>query len=569
MHKLAWGFVSTVKAQAPEFFTGKRVLEVGSMDINGSVRDLFTDCNYFGIDLGEGKGVDEVRHVTQLFLADATYDVIISTEALEHDELWNLSLKAMYRLLKPNGIVIITCAGPDRPEHGTRKTEDWASPHTTDYYRNISVEDFASVLPAELFSKSQLVYCGYEGREREDLYFVGIKNAQKNLTDLLTEPPFSDRIPALTELVNQRGPIRLPDITEQFHVLLNPLTVTAEVCTKDRSTTTLFACLSAIIHQTHKPQWIAVYNDGEPKNLEQAEPFRSLLQMANDLGINWTMFDTPQWGQVSSHQHALDNASTDCIWRVDDDEIPEPNCLENLLAEMKDGVGAVGGLVHHPGGVVPLPDFIDGSLSDVAKGLNIAWYSWDGPARSVEHLYSTFIFRCDSARKAGGYCRNLSPISHREETMLTNSIFRTGDKLIVTPRAKTHHLRQPTGGIRSFTDASLWEHDEVIFQEYLRTVGQTTESEHLVILDSGNGDHNLFRGLLVDEFQRKYPDRKWLIACCWPEVFENVPNVRIISIAEAKLIVGDRYQSYSLFEYGWHHGNGRHVLDVMREFFGK
>ncbi len=562
MHKLAWGFVSTVKAQAPEFFTGKRVLEVGSMDINGSVRDLFTNCDYFGIDLGEGKGVDEVRHVTQLFLADSTYDVIISTEALEHDEFWNLSLKAMYRLLKPSGVLIITCAGPDRPEHGTRKTEDWASPHTTDYYRNISVEDFASVLPADFFSKSQLVYCGYEGREKEDLYFVGIK---KELT------PYEETVKQAAGWFQVKEERAQGGIQEdRFERKSSTLTVTAEVCTKNRSTTTLPACLSAIINQTHKPKWIAIYNDGEPKNLEQSEPFRSLLQMANDLGINWTMFDTPQWGQVSSHQHALDNASTDCIWRVDDDEIPEPNCLENLLAEMKDGVGAVGGLVHHPGGVVPLPDFIDGSLSDVTKGLNIAWYQFNGGPREVQHLYSTFLYRVDAARKAGGYCRNLSPISHREETIFSNSIQRAGYKLIVTPNAKTWHLRQPTGGIRSFTDASLWEHDEVIFQEYLRTVGHVgSENEHLVILDSGNGDHNLFRGLLVDEFQRKYPDRKWLIACCWPEVFENVPNVRIISIAEAKLIVGDRYQSYSLFEYGWHHGNGRHILDVMREFYSK
>jgi hypothetical protein len=177
--------------------------------------------------------------------------------------------------------------------------------------------------------------------------------------------------------------------------------------------------------------------------------------------------------------------------------------------------------------------------------------------------------RVSSARKAGGYCRNLSPAGHREETMLTHSMFRAGERLIVTPTAKTWHLRQSTGGIRSFTDTSLWEHDEVIFQEYLRTVGQVKNDQHLCILDSGLGDHLLFRGLLVDEFARKYPDRKWLLAVCYPEVYEGIPNVTMISIAEAKLIVGDRYLDYSLFEYGWHHGNGRHILDVMREFYTK
>ena len=65
---------------------GKRVLEVGSLDINGSVRPLFENCNYTGIDLGEGRGVDVVAHVTDYHrLDDNEFDVVISTETLEHD----------------------------------------------------------------------------------------------------------------------------------------------------------------------------------------------------------------------------------------------------------------------------------------------------------------------------------------------------------------------------------------------------------------------------------------------------------------------------------------------------
>ncbi len=549
MHKLAWGFVSTVKAQAPEFFAGKRVLEVGSMDINGSVRDLFTNCDYFGIDLGEGKGVDEVRHVTQVFLADATYDVIISTEALEHDELWNLSLKAMYRLLKPSGILIITCAGPDRAEHGTTRTEDWASPHTTDYYRNISAEDFASILPAELFSKSQLVYCGYEGGEKEDLYFVGIKREQGFMM------PIGE-----TATIGTAIQFSKPELPK--------LTVTAEVCTKDRSTTTLPACLSAIIHQTVKPQWIAIYNDGEPKKLETIEPFRSLLQMANDLGINWTMFDTPQWGQVQSHQHALDNASTDCLWRVDDDEIPEPNCLENLLAEMKDGVGAVGGLVHHPGGVVPLPDFIDGSLNDVTKGLNIAWYQFNGGPREVQHLYSTFIYDTRIAREVGGYPKELSKIGHREETWFTTKIHKAGYKLIVTPKSRTWHLRQPIGGIRSHTDTSMWEHDDLLFQQYLNAAGHVKPETKLIVIDAGLGDHLVAKAILP-KIQKAHEGKRLMLAVCYLEPFEDVPNIDLISIAEAKLMIGDKYPEYSLFQWCWDNNWTGHISDAMVKFWSQ
>ncbi len=561
MHREPMQFVRSVKAQAPEFFTGKRVLEVGSLDINGSVRPLFTDCQYTGIDLDEGRGVDVVAHVTDYHrLDDGEFDVIISTETLEHDRAWDKSLAAMYRLLKPNGLMVVTAAAPNRPEHGTTRLEGIASPFTLDHYRNISVEDIASTLPANLFSKS---YLGYRNT-MDDLYFVGIKKESFPFKHVPAEKEIEDWHKQIDKFDKDRAYLVSGEMQKRN------LTVTAEIATRGRYETTLPMAISAVLNQTRKPEKLVIYNDGELQGLETVEPFVSLLRMAIDnLGIQWTVYATGQKGQVYCHQHALDDAQTDLIWRTDDDEIPEPNCLENLLAEMKDGVGAVGGLVHHPGEIVALPNFVDGSLGDVTRGTNLSWYSWNGGPRETEHLYSTFLYRVESARKAGGYCKALSAAGHREETMFSHSIKRAGYSLVVTPNAKTWHLRQPSGGIRTFTDTSLWERDEVIFQEYLRTVGHVKEDQHLCILDSGLGDHLLFRGLLVDEFMRKHPDKKWLIACCYPEVLDNIPNVTIISIAEAKLIVGDKYSSYSLFEYGWHHGNGRHVLDVMREFYGE
>jgi hypothetical protein len=57
-HKSQIDFVSGVKTQFPEFFEGGRVLEIGSLDINGSVRDFFVNCEeYVGCDLGEGKAL--------------------------------------------------------------------------------------------------------------------------------------------------------------------------------------------------------------------------------------------------------------------------------------------------------------------------------------------------------------------------------------------------------------------------------------------------------------------------------------------------------------------------------
>lgn len=148
MHKEAWDFVEGVKSRYPEAFSDRRVLEVGSRYINGTVRTLFDGCNYIGLDLSSGPCVDDVCHVADLALYKwpgenpIRFDTIISCEALEHDKRWRESLLAMWSLLVPGGMLIITAGGTGRPEHGTTRTSPTDSPATTDYYGNITEELF-------------------------------------------------------------------------------------------------------------------------------------------------------------------------------------------------------------------------------------------------------------------------------------------------------------------------------------------------------------------------------------------------------------------------------------------
>ena len=51
-------YVKSLKKIYPHFFNRKKVLEVGSLNINGSIRDFFYECEYVGIDVGEGEGVE-------------------------------------------------------------------------------------------------------------------------------------------------------------------------------------------------------------------------------------------------------------------------------------------------------------------------------------------------------------------------------------------------------------------------------------------------------------------------------------------------------------------------------
>jgi hypothetical protein len=76
-HEQQMNFCRRVRGMKPEFFREVLVLDVGSLDINGNNRALFTNCLYLGVDLGSGRNVDVVSPVHQLGLPDSTFDTIV------------------------------------------------------------------------------------------------------------------------------------------------------------------------------------------------------------------------------------------------------------------------------------------------------------------------------------------------------------------------------------------------------------------------------------------------------------------------------------------------------------
>jgi SAM-dependent methyltransferase len=93
-------------------FSGRAVLEVGSMNINGSVRELFASAAvYQGIDFMPGAGVDLVMNAHELTFPDASFDLVVSTEMLEHDDEFWLSVREMGRVLRPGGLLLLTARG--------------------------------------------------------------------------------------------------------------------------------------------------------------------------------------------------------------------------------------------------------------------------------------------------------------------------------------------------------------------------------------------------------------------------------------------------------------------------
>jgi SAM-dependent methyltransferase len=138
---------------------------------------FFTNCEYLGIDVGPGRGVDLVCEGQSLDHPNESYDTVGSCECFEHNPHWVETFNNMVRMTKPGGLVFMTCATTGREEHGTRSSQPDDSPLSidhgwSDYYKNLTQEDFTTPLNLEYFFDSYF----FETNEKSyDLYFCGVK----------------------------------------------------------------------------------------------------------------------------------------------------------------------------------------------------------------------------------------------------------------------------------------------------------------------------------------------------------------------------------------------------------
>lgn len=105
------------QALGPAEVEGKSVLEVGSANVNGSVRpqiEAMKPRKYVGIDLAHGPGVDVVCAVENL-PDDVDADLVVSCEMLEHAQDWKAAFARMARAARET--LVLTCRGPGFPYH--------------------------------------------------------------------------------------------------------------------------------------------------------------------------------------------------------------------------------------------------------------------------------------------------------------------------------------------------------------------------------------------------------------------------------------------------------------------
>jgi glycosyltransferase involved in cell wall biosynthesis len=279
--------------------------------------------------------------------------------------------------------------------------------------------------------------------------------------------------------------------------------------------------IQSVINQTRKIDHLVIFDDNDEdkvKDLREIQVYKYLFNIMDLKGIGWHVTYGKRLGQHHNHQIA-NTMGFEWVWRVDDDCVPEPHVLETLMNHTSPTVGAVGGAILTP----PFSPVTGstGCIEDIHEP-SIQW-NYIKEKREVDHLHCSFIYRAGIV----DYNLALSKVAFREETLFTYGLKQRGYQILIVPQADTWHLKNQYGGVRTETK-ELFEHDDWIFHNYMKYKDNT-----IVILDSGLGDHIVFKHVLPEV---KNP----IIFSCYPDI---IPGE---SIGEAYRLFGniDQFNIY-------------------------
>jgi hypothetical protein len=160
MHAAAYHFVAELLKGYPR---RRSVVEIGSRDINGSVRDLFGDAEYVGIDRQPGRGVDVVADGVSWQPARPV-DTVVCCEVLEHCENAASLISNAYEMLVDGGLLIVTAASRTRQPHGCD-----GGPVGDEHFRAVTLPDLAGWL--QPFRKKGKI----EDSTKGDIYAWAVK----------------------------------------------------------------------------------------------------------------------------------------------------------------------------------------------------------------------------------------------------------------------------------------------------------------------------------------------------------------------------------------------------------
>ena len=154
-------------------------------------------------------------------------------------------------------------------------------------------------------------------------------------------------------------------------------------------------------NQTKIPNHIIIYDDNDTMiDLRENSIYQNIFSLIQKKGISFEVKVGKKRGQVFNHQQSIYDVGTSYIWRLDDDNSPEPTVLENLFStiEINKTIGAVAGLVLDPKMNNNSNKEASNKIEDIYLGLNQQWFKHElDNLKFVDHLYSTFLYRVEAS----------------------------------------------------------------------------------------------------------------------------------------------------------------------------
>lgn len=142
-------------------------LELGAVNVNGSGRPLFPNAQFLGVDRVPGRGVDVVC-TAPIFDGEGRFDVVLTTETLEHAEQPGDVLESAWCSLRPGGMLLITAAADPRKPHRCDGSE--GSLHG-EHYANVDPTGLRHLLTRTGFLVLELEHDAQHG----DVYALAVK----------------------------------------------------------------------------------------------------------------------------------------------------------------------------------------------------------------------------------------------------------------------------------------------------------------------------------------------------------------------------------------------------------
>lgn len=144
------------------------IVEFGSLDINGSVRQIFQpySTKYIGVDPQAGPGVD-IQGDASTFgdpELEQMIDIVVCCEVFEHTPIWREIINNAYRLLRSGGLFVATMAGEGRRPHSAldeKPIREW------EYYANVGSWELSRAM--RVFSRHDIDVLG------TDIRTMGVK----------------------------------------------------------------------------------------------------------------------------------------------------------------------------------------------------------------------------------------------------------------------------------------------------------------------------------------------------------------------------------------------------------